>query len=75
MNAKATKAFEEAQQGGDTPQIEYALRRIGGPERLANRLDDFTRAYNESPIVDADENETFYQNILVRAHEPKDGVR
>ena len=73
-NVRAANAFEQAIRGGKTPQIEYATRRIGGPAFLNGRLAEFTRAYNESPFVDADEDTVNYVEILVRAHVPKDGV-
>lgn len=73
VNAKATAAYEQAQTGIVTPQIEYATRRIGG--KLDGNLAEFTQAYNEAPFVDADLDTNFSPaKILVRPLEPKDGI-
>lgn len=78
-NVQAVAAWELASQGRAkleelSPQTQYAVRRIGGPARLRENLAAFTRAWNESPVVDADE-DTGAGEILVRPLEPKDGIR
>lgn len=87
INRKAQAAWEQVQkylrERGNAPvqiedlppQVQYVLRRIMGLGNLGTCDRDFVQAWNESPIVDADEDEVFYADILVRPHEPKDGVR
>lgn len=57
-----------------TPQMQYAIRRVGGYDRLEGRQAEFAQAWNEAPFVDADE-DTVSTQTLVRIHELKDGVR
>lgn len=77
-NTRALAAWEQAKSATSveklSPQVQYATRRIGGPEKLSGNLAAFTQAYNESPVVDADE-DTPAGEILVRPLEPKDGIR
>lgn len=59
----------------ESPHMQYALRRIGGRERLEGRMREFAQAWNEAPFVDADEDTLrFVDEVLVRTHESKDGV-
>lgn len=87
-NVKAQAAYEQAVKYAEEckanplgqrmcpPQVEYAMRRVGGPEMLGQcDPQEFTQAFNDAPIVDADLDTESSGKILVRPLERKDGIR